>query len=173
MGGESLLILNKILETSGGLEIMIMATKIFTFDCAHMLTGHKGLCKNVHGHTYKVEVTVENKAGLIADGPSEAMVMDFKDLKDICNGLFGSFDHAFIYNENQEGTDTAEGDIIKVIKLHGLKHVAFPGRPTAEEMSYYFAKHIQTRMNEISNYQFKVHEVKVWETPTSFASHTN
>jgi len=54
-------------------------TKIFTFDAAHRLPNHKGLCKNLHGHTYKLEVTV---SGVVKQsGPAKGMIMDFTVLK--------------------------------------------------------------------------------------------
>ena len=71
---------------------MLTATKTFTFDCAHRLPYHEGLCKNIHGHTYKVDVTVEG--GRQGRGPEDGMIIDFKRLKTICNKLFNKYDHA-------------------------------------------------------------------------------
>ena len=42
---------------------MLKATKTVRFDAAHILTNHQGLCKNLHGHTYRVDVTKALKAG--------------------------------------------------------------------------------------------------------------
>ena len=56
-------------------------TKIFTFDSSHMLDGHDGKCQNLHGHTYKLEITVS--APIIQGGAKDGMVMDFTDLKAI------------------------------------------------------------------------------------------
>jgi len=53
-------------------------TKIFTFDAAHSLPDHLGNCRNVHGHTYKMEVTVEGSVD--SGGPTDGMIMDFADL---------------------------------------------------------------------------------------------
>ena len=56
-------------------------TKIFTFDSSHMLDGHDGKCQNLHGHTYKLKITVSD--GIIKGGAKDGMVMDFTDLKAI------------------------------------------------------------------------------------------
>ena len=54
---------------------MITVTKTIRFDAAHVLTNHQGLCKNLHGHTYRVDVSVAQ-----GDGDTRDMVIDFKDL---------------------------------------------------------------------------------------------
>ena len=59
----------------------ITITKEFTWDMAHMLAGHLGLCKNLHGHTYKMHVKVCSKEDSVCE--RQDMVMDFKDLKEI------------------------------------------------------------------------------------------
>lgn len=72
-------------------------TKIFTFDSSHMLDGHDGKCQNLHGHTYKLEITVSD--GIIKGGAKDGMVMDFTDLKAIVKQhITDPFDHAFIYH---------------------------------------------------------------------------
>lgn len=58
---------------------MLKIVKSVRFDAAHVLTNHKGLCRNLHGHTYRVDVCVRQ-----ADGDGADMVMDFKDVKRIC-----------------------------------------------------------------------------------------
>lgn len=62
----------------------ITAKKIFHFDAAHCLPGHQGKCASLHGHTYRLEVVVVRKdGGLIANGSSEGMIIDFGDLNHI------------------------------------------------------------------------------------------
>ena len=57
----------------------MLVTKEFKFDAAHFLTNYHGKCEKVHGHTYKLHVTVEG------DVKSDGMVMDFAELKKIVN----------------------------------------------------------------------------------------
>ena len=59
---------------------MVTVTKTIKFDAAHVLTNHEGLCKNLHGHTYRVDVSVAQ-----AEGDASDMVIDFKDLKRIAS----------------------------------------------------------------------------------------
>ena len=80
---------------------MTTVTKTVKFDAAHILTNHQGLCKNLHGHTYRVDVSVS-----MATDASEGndMVIDFKDLKAVATEtICDRFDHAFVYSTESEG----------------------------------------------------------------------
>ena len=62
-----------------------------------MLDGHDGKCQNLHGHTYKLEITVSDDP--IRGGAKDGMVMDFTDLKAaVKKHITDPFDHAFIYH---------------------------------------------------------------------------
>lgn len=66
-------------------------TKVFTFDSAHNLTKYNGKCENLHGHTYKLEVTVE---GVVND---EGILIDFAELKSIVeNEVVKKLDHMYL-----------------------------------------------------------------------------
>ncbi len=60
---------------------MIRITKIFTFETAHVLYNYDGKCKNLHGHSYKLLVTVKGAINYDLSDPKNGMVMDFGDLK--------------------------------------------------------------------------------------------
>jgi len=143
----------------------VTATKEFTWDMAHMLSGHEGLCQNLHGHTYKMEVEVEHlQGGLIAMGPSEGMVIDFKHLKEVVKSeIVDPLDHALMVWENG---NPAEQAIAQVAIEHGMKVAAVPYRPTVENMCREFFGVLKTLLPEKG---VKVRRVRVWETPTSFA----
>ncbi len=145
---------------------MITATKEFTFDASHMLSGHEGLCKNLHGHTYKVEVTVRctNPDGIITQGPSAGMVMDFKDLKERLNrDIFSNVDHAYIYNSFGGPEENAIADLLVSF---GMKVYNMANRPTAENMAEYFLAMANTSVQDLD---VEVIKVRVYETPTSYA----
>jgi 6-pyruvoyltetrahydropterin/6-carboxytetrahydropterin synthase len=147
----------------------IKVTKEFSFDCAHMLAGHEGLCKNLHGHTYKIEVTVkrpDNMALTIPSGPAEGMIIDFKELKNIANELFDQLDHAFVYNK--ETKDPVEKTIAVLLEDNGRKTYAMDCRPTAENMAHHFATELSSALTARFIHA-EISSVKVWETPTSFA----
>lgn len=76
----------------------IKAKKEFHFDAAHCLPGHSGKCSSLHGHTYKLEVVVARRdGGLITEGPSKGMIIDFADLKQIVTEeILDKVDHHYL-----------------------------------------------------------------------------
>lgn len=64
-------------------------SKVFYFDAAHRIPNHRGKCKNLHGHTYRLIVTIE---GDVESG----MVIDFEDLKKIVDPVIEKYDHAYL-----------------------------------------------------------------------------
>ena len=133
---------------------MITVTKTVKFDAAHVLTNHQGLCKNLHGHTYRVDVSVTQP-----EGDDRDMVIDFKDLKAIANEVVcDRFDHAFIYNTESAG----EREIAAVVEKNGMRTVAIPFRSTAENLAKMFYGELKDRIPGLA-------AVKVWETADSCA----
>ena len=135
---------------------MITVTKTIKFDAAHILTNHQGLCKNLHGHTYRVDVSVAQGSGDTRD-----MVIDFKDLKRIASEVVCErFDHAFIYNTESAG----EREIAAVVEKNGMRTVAIPFRSTAENLARMFFGELKARIPGLS-------AVRVWETADSCAEY--
>ena len=133
---------------------MTTVTKTVRFDAAHILTNHQGLCKNLHGHTYRVDVSVAQ-----ADGAGGDMVIDFKDLKRIsAETICDRFDHAFIYNTESAG----EREIAAVVERHGMRTVSLPFRSTAENLAQMFFGELRAKIPGLKS-------VKVWETADSCA----
>lgn len=133
---------------------MVAVTKTVKFDAAHILTNHRGLCKNLHGHTYRVDVTVS-----LRESDFDDMVIDFKDLKHIATEkICDRFDHAFICNSASEG----ETEIAAVVEKHGMRTVRLPFRSTAENLARYFFDELSPAVPGLSS-------VKVWETADSSA----
>ena len=135
---------------------MITVTKTVKFDAAHILTNHQGLCKNLHGHTYRVDISVSQP-----EGDERDMVIDFKDLKRIATEtICDRFDHAFIYNTESAG----EREIAAVVEKNGMRTVAIPFRSTAENLAKLFYNDLKPRIPGLS-------AVKVWETADSCAEY--
>ena len=131
---------------------MTTVTKTVKFDAAHVLSDHAGLCRNLHGHTYRVDVSVAQET----DGD---MVVDFKELKKIANEVIcDRFDHAFIYNTKSAG----ESEIAAVVEKNGLRTVAIPFRSTCENLAKMFYNELKARIPGLSS-------VKVWETADNCA----
>jgi 6-pyruvoyltetrahydropterin/6-carboxytetrahydropterin synthase len=99
----------------------MIVTKVFTFEAAHKLEGYDGKCANLHGHRYKLEVSVKGDVG--ADG----MVMDFKEIKKIVQEMvISKLDHGYLNDVIK--VPTAENIVIWVwdrlkdkLNLHELK----------------------------------------------------
>jgi len=80
----------------------IKITKIFTFDSAHKLDNYEGKCRHLHGHTYKLEVTVKGELG------ENGMVFDFAKLKQVVNDkVVSQLDHKYL-NDIFEFNPTSE-----------------------------------------------------------------
>ncbi|WP_373740287.1 6-carboxytetrahydropterin synthase QueD [Neisseria sp.] len=134
-------------------------TKIFTFDSAHLLDGHDGKCQNLHGHTYRLEVTVSD--GLICGGAKDGMVMDFADLQALVKReIIAPFDHAFIYH----GANARESQIAALLESWNMKTLRLNVRTTAENMAAEMYGRLKTA-------GLPVCSVKLWETPTSCAEY--
>ena len=87
----------------------IRITKEFKFETGHALYGYDGLCKNVHGHSYKLAVTVLGNPIMETSHVKHGMVMDFSDLKEIVNKLIVMpFDHATVLNVNSPHRELAD-----------------------------------------------------------------
>lgn len=146
---------------------MLTVTKEFTFDAAHLLDGHEGLCKNLHGHTYKLLVTAKAVKG----SEDRDMVCDFKDLKTITNHLvLEPMDHAVMLNT--ESKDPFEQELLQLCKKHGKKHFEAPSRLTAENMAEYMWEYMNSYLS-VNKYNFRIHKIKLYETPTSYAEYTS
>lgn len=146
---------------------MITATKEFKWEMAHMLTGHKGLCQNIHGHSYKMQVTVSRISRTIQSGSSEGMVLDFSDLKNIVEDtLINRLDHAFMMNGNAAGL---ERELLHM--LHGKVKIYVVGyRPTAENMARDFYEVISKQLEDLDK-TITLESVKIWETATAYAEY--
>ena len=135
---------------------MLRVTKSVKFDAAHILTNHQGLCKNLHGHTYRVETVVAD-----ANGASD-MVIDFKDLKRVTEeAIVAKFDHAFMYNTQS----TAECEIASVVEKYGMRTAPMPFRSTAENLARHFFAILKPLVKGLE-------AIRVWETQDSCAEYS-
>ena len=139
----------------------IRVTKQFKFETGHALYGYDGLCKNVHGHSYKLDVTV---IGAPIDDPDQVkngMVIDFGDLKAIVNReIVDPFDHATVLNINSPHKELAD-----TMENRGHKIIRVPYQPTSEMMILDFAEKISSALPN----HVKLHRLILRETETSFA----
>ncbi|NCO64679.1 MAG: 6-carboxytetrahydropterin synthase [Flavobacteriales bacterium] len=139
----------------------IRITKQFSFETGHALYGYDGKCKNVHGHSYKLSVTVIGKPISDTTNVKYGMVIDFGDLKHIVKEeIVNVFDHATVFNKN-----TPHIELAKELELRDHNVLLVDYQPTSEMMVLDFSKKIKTRLPN----HIKLHSLKLQETDTSFA----
>jgi len=139
----------------------IRITKEFRFETGHALPGYDGLCRNVHGHSYHLSVTL---IGQPISDPSHVkygMVIDFSDLKKIVNEeIVDPFDHATVLNVDSEHKALAD-----TMEAQGHKVIRVTYQPTSEMMLFDFVEKIQKRLPE----HLKLASLKLRETATAYA----
>jgi len=120
----------------------IRITKQFNFETGHALYGYDGKCKNVHGHSYKLSVTVIGKPITDTSNVKYGMVIDFSDLKKIVTEeIVDQFDHATVFNQN-----TPHIELAKELSSRGHHVILVDYQPTSENMVIDFAKKITDRL---------------------------
>jgi len=139
----------------------IRITKQFSFETGHALYGYDGKCKNVHGHSYRLNVTVIGNPITDSNNVKYGMVIDFSDLKKIVKEeIVNVFDHATVFNKN-----TPHVELAKELKDRGHNVLLVDYQPTSEMMVVDFAKKIKARLPK----DITLHSLKLQETATSYA----
>ncbi len=137
---------------------MIRITKEFKFEMAHALHGYDGLCKNIHGHSYKLWVTIRGAVLNERTHKKDGMVMDFDVLKSFVKpDIIDKYDHSLVLNAN---SPHAEIDFSAFEKVFFL-----PYQPTSENLVLDFALQIKNKLPE----GVELYKLVLSETATSFA----
>lgn len=137
----------------------IRITKEFRFEMAHALLGYDGPCRNVHGHSYEISVTVIGRPIPEKGHPKLGMVMDFGDLKKIVKSqVVDLFDHALVLNRKMPH------EISSHLMESFEKVILLDYQPTSELMVIDFAQRIASQLPD----NLKLHSVRLRETATSF-----
>ncbi len=137
---------------------MLIVSKEISFDAAHMLTDHPGMCRNLHGHTYHVIVELANTPPL--SGQPNDMVMDFKELKAVmAEEIESCCDHAYLYDTRS----TIECDIAQTLQKYGMRTYPVPFRTTSENLAHHFFDKLKARGLPVS-------AISVKETASSCAT---
>jgi 6-pyruvoyltetrahydropterin/6-carboxytetrahydropterin synthase len=111
----------------------------YSFAAGHALRGYKGKCENVHGHNYKVRVTVAGE-----ELNSIGLLMDFVDLRAALKSMAERLDHRFM------------NDLEPFDKLN----------PSAENLAKYFCDGLEP---EVRKHGLRVESVTIWETDVTSA----
>lgn len=139
---------------------LVRVTKKFVLDMAHALYGYDGPCRNIHGHTYHLSVTVSGYPLADITHPKNGMVIDFKELKSVIHSrIIEIFDHALVLHESAPyatGSDLGQ---------HFEKVIHTPFQPTCELLLLHFK-------NQIAGYfdgPVRLVHLRLEETPGSYA----
>lgn len=145
-------------------EIYIMpkirVTKRFHFEMAHSLYEYDGLCRNIHGHSYNLEVTLRGEPHNQPGHPKDGMVMDFGDLKRIVKEhIVSRFDHALMINH------LVPEDKVELLHQTTDRIILVNFQPTTENIATHIASILQQQLPA----KVELFSIRLYETITSFA----
>lgn len=136
---------------------IIRITKEFRYEGAHALYNYDGKCRNIHGHSYVMYVTVKGTPKDDMSDPKNGMILDFSDFKTIVNDtLIDKFDHALVLRADAPMATELGNGYEKVILVDF--------QPTCENMIVYFAQVIREHLPE----HIELHSIKLHESPSSY-----
>ena len=139
---------------------VIRLTKEFSFEAAHALGGYDGPCREIHGHSYRLFVTIKGEPSTDPMNPKQGMVMDFGVLKKIVNEeIISRFDHALVLRS------TADEGLRRVLLEQFDNVVTVEYQPTCENMLDDFAHRLMKRLPE----GVTLHSLRLHETASSYA----
>lgn len=139
----------------------IRLTKEFSFEAAHALEGYDGACREIHGHSYRLFVTVKGSPAADAADPKCGMVMDFGILKRIVGEqIVGRFDHALVLRRSEANASLRAA---LAEKFDNVVEVDY--QPTCEHMLDDFASRLRASLPRA----VELHSLRLHETATSYA----
>lgn len=133
----------------------IRLTKEFSFEAAHALEGYDGACREIHGHSYRLFVTVKGTPLALEGDPKCGMVMDFGVLKGIVGEqIIARLDHALVLRRTE-----ANASLREELKGRFRNVVEVDYQPTCELMLCDFAHRLQSRMPQgVTLFALRLHE---------------
>ena len=138
----------------------IRVTREFTFEMAHVLRNYDGPCRNVHGHSYRLFVTLSGTPVSDPGNPKNGMVIDFTELKNIVlNKIVNQFDHSVVVSK-----DFDNEKMEMMMKTFG-NTVVVDYQPTCENLVADFAERLRHNLPA----GIHLHSLKLYETAKSYA----
>ena len=135
---------------------MYQLTTEHSFDSAHFLAGYDGKCGNLHGHRWRVLLTVQSET-LREDQQQKGMCVDFAEFKKDLRTELDALDHVLIIEQGSLREST-----MKALQEEKFQVVEMPFRPTAENFARYFYELFTLK-------GYPVAKVEVYETPNNSA----
>lgn len=129
--------------------------KEYSFEMGHRLQNHNGLCRNVHGHSYKLAIELEGELN------QDAMIIDFYDLDAIMLPIIQVLDHAFI-------CDKSDSLMLSFLSDNNMKFIEMDGPSTVENITIMLAGRLSIAFRRFKN--IKAISLKLNETSYSYSS---
>lgn len=140
---------------------VIRLRRDFSFEAAHLLPWHKGDCRHLHGHSYRLEVEIGGRVSTQAGQADSNMVVDLQHLKRwVQKAILDEYDHALLLSK----AHTSEQ--LQWAQAFSERILLFEGQPSCEQL----VVDIAHRLREILPAQLVLMEVRLWETANSSAS---
>ncbi|MBI1293114.1 6-carboxytetrahydropterin synthase QueD [bacterium] len=144
----------------------IRVTRELQLDAGHRIPSHKGACCNVHGHRYRIAVTVEGDLTIEPGHSDEGMVMDFADLKVLMvHHIHEPLDHGFMAWHGDE-------PLVSFLRGQGFRLVLMDAIPTAENLARWCHDQLVEPIRSVYGGRLRLESVTVWETPNNCAVYT-
>jgi 6-pyruvoyltetrahydropterin/6-carboxytetrahydropterin synthase len=138
--------------------MIVRITKEFSFEMAHQLDGYDGLCRNIHGHSYRLLVTVSGTPAGADAGAKRGMVMDFTDLKKIVHErIVDAYDHALMLRQGSSADEALKSSDTKLLRVSY--------QPTCENMLVRIVEALSGALPK----HIVLRSIRLYETATSYA----
>lgn len=139
---------------------IIRITREFSFEMAHVLKGYDGPCKNVHGHSYRLFVTLSGVPLNDNTNPKNGMVIDFNDLREIVmRNIINRFDHSVVISSD------FDDERKKVLSETFGNTVIVDYQPTCENLVMDFAEILKNTLPE----GLELNNLRLYETRGSYS----
>lgn len=129
-------------------------SKQFRWEMGHRLPMHKGLCRNIHGHSYEAHIVLSGELD------EQGMVMDYFDMKGLIQSKVDELDHAFL-------CDASDAVVLEFLQEHNLKHVIVNFPTTAENIARMLCEHVVSKLP--SEHRLDAVKIRVFETEKTYA----
>lgn len=145
---------------------MMTVSRLVEWDMGHRVPNHKSKCRNLHGHRYKMWVTLEGEVVGEQGVSDEGMVIDFSDIKRIAEGYVDTnLDHGYM------GHKLLDRDLLSLIDERGMKLVAVDFVPTAENIAKYLFEQLSPLFVDVYGTKLRLSKIRLYETPKSFVDY--
>jgi len=143
---------------------VLKITRKLEFDAGHRIPDHRSQCRNLHGHRYVIEITLEGDLVEAVGAPDRGMVMDFADVKSLAmEHLVGQWDHAFIvYEGDQQVRDF-------LASMPGHKTVVLDCIPTVENLAVVAFRILSEVYDAHYGVNLRLKHLRLYETPNCWA----